>query len=177
MTWLQTHSGLAFDYENPKPEQIDIGDIAHACSKMCRFVGHSNRFYSVAEHSVHAAELLHFVSREHARWGLMHDAHETYVADIPSPLKRLLPDYRQIEEIVAAAVRARFGLVGTLPPEVKRIDLVLLASEAATLHQPPPRDWQLPEEPLRCWRPACWSPKEARSRFLATFTELFPEVA
>ena len=88
-----------------------------------------------------------------------------------------LPDYRQIEEIVAAAVRARFGLVGTLPPEVKRIDLVLLASEAATLHQPPPRDWQLPEEPLRCWRPACWSPKEARSRFLATFTELFPEVA
>lgn len=175
--WIQTYSGLAFDFEFPRLEQISIEDIAHAAAYLCRFVGHCERFYSVAEHSVHAADLLRMFGLDFARWGLMHDAHEPYVADLPSPLKRLLPDYRRFEKIAENAVRRKFGLVGEMPAVVKRIDLVLLASEAAALHRPPPRDWDLPERPLLGWSPQCWAPEVAEARFLETFAELFPEAA
>lgn len=175
--WIQTYLGLAFDFEDPRPEQIEIEDIAHSCAHICRFVGQCGRFYTVAEHSVHAAELLRPLGVALARWGLMHDAHEPYVHDLPTQLKRLLPNYRRIEKIAATAVRNRFGLTGEMPTEVKRIDNVLLASEFATLHRPPPREMGLTERPLLGWAPLCWPPEVAKCRFLETFAELFPEAA
>mgnify|MGYP000388870879 CR=1 FL=1 len=176
-TWLQTFSGLAFDYDDPKPGQIDIRDIAHALGRMTRFVGHTHGFYSVAEHSVHAARLLRHVDTEHARAALMHDAHEAYVVDLPSPLKRLLPDYRAMEAKAAAAVRKRFGLPVEMPPEVKRADDVLLASEAEVLQGPGERERHFKERPLHGWKPRCWSHEVAKDRFLAMFAEIFPEVS
>ncbi|MGH1343814.1 MAG: hypothetical protein ACRBN8_19815 [Nannocystales bacterium] len=183
--WLQTRSGLAFDYEDPKPEQIDIRDIAHSLGLLCRFAGHCSRFYSVAEHSVHCATLLLPGGRALAREGLMHDSHEAYMIDLPSPLKRLLPGYRKLEGVVEVAVRARFGLPRGIHPAVKATDRVLFHQEAASLHEPPPRlrEPGLPDEsppltgfPDREWTPHCWSSQEAASRFLGMFRDLFPEV-
>jgi len=52
--WLETHTGQQFFYDADKidtnPYQID--DIAHALSNICRFNGHCQKFYSVAQHSV-----------------------------------------------------------------------------------------------------------------------------
>ena len=56
--WIQTHSGLAFDLLDPKPDQINIHDIANALSKLCRFTGHVKQFYSVAEHSIRVSHRL-----------------------------------------------------------------------------------------------------------------------
>lgn len=182
MTWLQTRSGLAFDFEAPKPDQIDICDIAHALGHTCRFVGHCSRFYSVAEHSVHASDLLLPAGLELARWGLMHDAHEAYVGDVPSPLKTLLADYRALEDVAAQAVRSRFGLEGEMPAAVKGTDIMLLKSEAEALHRAPPRDWHLPETfpaltgiPSAGWDPPCWDPHEAATNFLDRYWALFVE--
>ena len=184
-TWLQTRSGRPFDYEQPKPDQIDIRDIAHALGQLCRFAGHCSRFYSVAEHSVHVAMLLRQGGDPLARWGLLHDAHEAYVVDIPSPLKRLLPDYRKFEDIAAAAVLSRFGLVGAMPPAVVATDRILFQHEAAALQGAPPRPGrcvpikQVPAHtgiPPRGWEPSCWPAHEASQRFFDLFRDLFPEV-
>jgi len=50
--WIQVHSGRQFWPLDPRAEEIDIGDIAHALSLVCRFTGHVKEFYSVAQHSV-----------------------------------------------------------------------------------------------------------------------------
>ncbi|GIV43995.1 MAG: hypothetical protein KatS3mg035_1118 [Bacteroidia bacterium] len=49
------HSGILFDVFNPKIEDIDINDIAHALSNICRYGGHSPKFY-LTERKTHPSE-------------------------------------------------------------------------------------------------------------------------
>ncbi len=53
--WVQTYTGRAFWPFDPRPEEVDIADIAHALSMQCRYAGHCSHFYSVGEHSVWCA--------------------------------------------------------------------------------------------------------------------------
>jgi len=142
MTWITTATGRRVDYVRVGPEDIDIEDIATALSRECRFAGHCKHFYSVAQHSVLVSRL---VPEELALEGLLHDASEAYLKDIPSPLKSLLPDYREIEARFDRAIRRRFGLPETPSPEIKRADLVLLATERRQLHRPKGRSLSLYE--------------------------------
>ena len=52
MTWIQTWSGRQFDLLAPTADMVDPVDIAHALSLICRFSGHVDRHYSVAQHCV-----------------------------------------------------------------------------------------------------------------------------
>ena len=49
---IQTFKGNVFDPKTIYIDTIDIKDIAHALSNLCRYAGHCRDFYSVAEHSV-----------------------------------------------------------------------------------------------------------------------------
>lgn len=107
--WMQTYTGARFYPLEPDAELIRIADIAHALSNICRFGGHSARFYSVAEHSV-------LLSREFfAGWhyklvALLHDAAEAYLGDVPRPLK-YLPEYafyREAEDRLQAMILDKF---------------------------------------------------------------------
>ncbi len=53
--WIQTYSGYKFDFVNLDTNVICIRDIVHALSNICRYTGHTNEFYSVAQHSVLAS--------------------------------------------------------------------------------------------------------------------------
>lgn len=128
--WIQTFSGKRFYPLDPQPEQIDIVDIAHALSHACRFAGHCAHHYSVAQHSLLVSQ---HVPAEFALWGLMHDAAEAYLGDVPRPIKSLLPAYKEAERRVQAAICARFGLPPDEPPEVKRVDTAILADERRAL--------------------------------------------
>lgn len=127
---ILTASGRYFDFLNPKPEAIDIHDIATALSRMPRFTGHTTEFYSVAQHSVEVSRL---VPPGHALAGLLHDASEAYMGDLASPLKQLVPDYKAIEKRVERAICARFGLAFPLDPCIKRADLTMLVTERRDL--------------------------------------------
>jgi hypothetical protein len=52
--WMQTYSGRRFYPLDPRAEELADLDIAHALSLLCRYGGHVERFYSVAEHCVEA---------------------------------------------------------------------------------------------------------------------------
>ena len=88
--WMQTHSGIQFWPLDPRPEDILIEDIAHALSNQCRFAGHCCFHYSVAQHSVLVSEN---VPAQDAMWGLLHDAGEAYLVDLPRLRSSTIPNW------------------------------------------------------------------------------------
>ena len=52
MSEIMTHSKKMFDPLHPNVELIDIEDIAHSLSMLCRANGHFRTFYSVCQHSI-----------------------------------------------------------------------------------------------------------------------------
>lgn len=116
MTSIRTASGIAFDLFHPKAEDVRIADIAHALARLTRYTGHgrAGMHFSVAEHSVRVCRYAMHACRyggiesESAAWhwaALMHDAHEAYVGDVTSPLKRAM------REFVAPSDKTHFELI------------------------------------------------------------------
>ncbi|WP_315313054.1 HD family hydrolase [Pantoea vagans] len=171
MSWITTQSGKHFDFNNISSDSICIEDIACALSNLCRFTGHVQDFYSVAQHSVHVSYL---VPPTFALDALLHDAAEAYIGDCVSPLKALLPDYQEIEKRVELAVTKRFG-IRTLGkwPEVKLADLIMLATERRDLDLDDGTPWPI----LEGIAPAPFilsplNPRQSRVLFLQRFYDL-----
>lgn len=168
MSWIQTYSGRAVRPLQAEPGPIELVDIAHSLSLQCRFNGHCRVHYSVAEHSVRVSRA---VPEQDALWGLLHDATEAYLGDLPRPIKLLLPEYERAEDTMMRLIAGRFGLPWPMPPSVARADRLLLATEARDLMAPPPEDWGLDAAPLP-GRIEPWSAVEAERAFLRRFDEL-----
>jgi hypothetical protein len=167
--WITTFSGAKFWPMDARPEEVAIIDIAHALSNLCRWGGHCE-FYSVAEHSLLVS---YAVPPEDALWGLMHDATEAYLIDMPGPLKRYLPDYKRWEENLAAVIARRYGLQPQMPASVKVADGRMLATEAYWLLPGLPQDAKVRTHvPYPDVRPHCMEPREAKRKFLERFREL-----
>lgn len=109
---LHTYTGRAVDPCNLKPSDISILDIAHGLSQLCRYAGQCKYFISVAHHSVEVSYILRAWGHDNAEQfaGLLHDASEAYLVDLPSMLKSSLPDYRRFERRAMKAVAVKFGL-------------------------------------------------------------------
>lgn len=176
MSCIKTYPDrLHFDYANPKESSISINDIAQALSNECRFAGHLPNFYSVAEHSWLVSQL---VSPEFALEALLHDATEAYCKDIPSPLKRLLPDYKGIERGIDLVIRNKFGLPAEMSPEVHHFDLVMLATERRDLDIDDGKPWpMLDGVPPSDISITPLTPLQARAKFLQRFNELTGAIA
>jgi hypothetical protein len=164
--WLQTFSGKAVYPLDLRPEDIDIVDIAHALSNICRYNGHSKVFYCVAEHS-------YFISCHvplpYALWGLLHDASEAYLADVPRPVKPFLPGYKQIEAQVQKVIIEKYGLNLPEPTAVKDIDDRILANEKAAFMNESVIPWGFLPEPIEGLNLEGWPPPVAKQKFLERF--------
>jgi len=148
MTVIRTFTGRLFDYASFSPDDFDIVDIASALSKECRFAGHCHEFYSVAQHSFEMSAMVH---PDFSMEALLHDASEAYLKDIPSPLKRMLPDYQELERRIDSAIRIKFNLPPSMSPEVKKADADILKIEMRSLY---PEKFHLEHKPdIKCMPP------------------------
>lgn len=156
---IRTFSGIYIDPLNPKPELINIEDIAHALSMQCRFGGHLPRFYSVAQHSVMVADL---VDPENKLAALLHDASEAYLLDIPRPVKSRLTNYKKIQRGLMRVIAKKFGFKYPLHQSVHDTDEAMLRWEwdALMLRRP-----GFPEKPL--------PPRLAKANFITKFYLLY----
>lgn len=166
--FMSTFGGRRVNPVDPNPLDLHIVDIAHSLSQLCRFTGHTISFYSVAQHSL-------LVSMncpdEFKLEGLLHDAAEAYINDLSRPLKHhpIMAAYVDIEAVVDAAIRQRYGLPEHMSPEVKDIDNQLVIDESLALMVN--HDWAEghPRLGLRIYP---LPPGEAERAFISQFNSL-----
>jgi len=143
--WGQTAGGRRFYPLDPRPEEIELEDVAHGLSHLCRFNGHTSTFYSVAQHSLHVLALTYdrlrdvdmhrSIRRDTLLWALLHDAPEAYIGDMIRPLK-IQPElaaFRRIDHAIMAAVCRRFELAPNMPEVVRAADDIAVVTEARDL--------------------------------------------
>jgi len=166
---IQTFTGRPFWPLDPRPDDVDIVDIAHALSMQCRFLGHCKDFYSVAEHSVHVAHQLPPGPLQ--MWGLVHDAPEAYLYDFATPVKRKMPGYGDAEGVLMGVIKAKYGLRGEMPPEVHAADMAVFGAEIRQIMATPKFGWTYWPDPAPI-KIMCWSPRQAKEAFMAAFSRL-----
>ena len=169
--FIETRFGTKFPFLNPSVEDIDVKDIAFSLANQARWNGHTP-FLSVAEHSVAVAARL----PPHLQLaGLLHDASEAYLSDIPGPIKAYLPDYQKLEEKVQKVIYEKFGieLSNVDKAEIKQADKDATHTEAFYLLESQGESW-IPVlfQPQETYAPRCLPPPEAVRMFLFWHNEL-----
>lgn len=170
--WILTYTGRQVWPLHMRPLDFDLLDIAHALSMKCRFSGHTREFYSVAQHSVLAAENAWHVGVD-AKVALLHDAAEAYLPDIATPLKHQLPETKAAEQAIQGLIFQRYCPEmqewideGDVRADYHRIDEQLLRTEMRELMQ----NWSLSaygdEPPHIHIEIDPWAPDVAESKFL-----------
>lgn len=169
MTWIQTYIGERFYPLEPRVEDINIIDIAHSLSLICRFNGHCKFFYSVAQHSV----LLSRLVRNYKRYALLHDAAEAYFADVSMPVKSALFDLQIIEKRIMDCIKLRFKFRQSA--SMKHAELRLLATEKAWVMHDSLYEWSSLKniKPFSLCITHGWGPEEAEFVFLEEYKKLF----
>lgn len=130
--WVYTAAGVAFDFENPRPEMIERRALAWQLSGEGRWANNTHWHLSVAQHSLAVA----YAMRDPAWriYGLLHDAAEAFTRDLPTPFKLWLAsrgaDVVGLERrILTEAVLPHFGL----PPMTREIATAVDIADAGAL--------------------------------------------
>lgn len=197
--WITTYSGKKVHPFDIKESEIDINDIAHSLSLTCRFNGHMEEFYSVAEHSIRVASLFEIqlnnvllprFDKKLLLLGklkaLLHDAAEAYVSDVPSPLKKGIPGFKKIEDNVADCIYKKFKVscdffeyhedFSLSNDIIKYCDKVMLVTEARDLSMYGTREWDVKEKPLSNYKIFPMTHQESKKSFLNMFNEISREL-
>lgn len=141
--FVLTYSGLKFYPLDPKPEQVCIEDIAHALSMLNRFTCHSLIPFSVAQHAIEVMKIVRSQGYD-PYWCLIalhHDSSEYIANDISTPIKKQLPEYKQIEERIQDVIYQAFGL--PIPDKddykkiIKNADNIMVINEMKKLMRHP----------------------------------------
>ena len=145
---------------------IVIDDVAQGLANKCRWTGQTRDFLSIAQHSVFVYRLCGHP------WGLLHDAAEAYLPDMPRTYKRFFPEIVAAEERILLAVAEVFDLPATMPAAVHEADGVVLATEARDLIGLP-----INHHTVSKWKPTAEGivpvdPRTARAMFLREFHKL-----
>ena len=119
MAYITTYTGLHFDPAAPDAALIDVRDIAHALSLLCRGNGHVRFFWSVAQHCLACAAEAEARGRgaRVALACLLHDAGEAYLNDVTRPVKSALPSFEQIETRLLETIWGAFLAPPPAPEE------------------------------------------------------------
>lgn len=162
----------------PTPDQIDIIDIAHSLSMMCRFNGHIQRFYSIAEHSWYVSVLAPAMWRPYF---LLHDACEYLYQDLSKPLKHALgcddgPERKDIyhvlsdqcQKTIIETLGLNWNKFNELYEQIKIADKLVYQMERKYITG---SKFVIPEESPLAGAPFGMEPEEAASHFLTAFED------
>lgn len=172
-SWMQTFTGRRFYPYAPQVDDVCIEDIAHALSMLCRYGGHCLRFFSVAEHSILVADWLKAQGYD-ARMqmhGLLHDATEAYLVDMPRPIKKYLRGYNELEASLWSVIAVAFGMDAELPEPVKAADDAVLMAERNQNMRLTPELWTINVAPADVTL-QCADPGVVEFWFLERFKEI-----
>lgn len=150
---FSTVSGCKINILSPDHNSINIDDIAHHLSLICRFGGMVNEFYSVAQHSLLVSYLAPDGLELH---GLLHDASEAYLGDVIKPLKNVIgKPYQEIEVRFMKAISEKFAFSYHKLAAIKEADKLALELEHQYLKlgdiyrfRRACQDFNIPEYPL-----------------------------
>lgn len=154
---IRTNTGKVFDLKILDPDSICIEDIAHGLSRVARFGGQTDAFYTVAQHSCLVMEMVPDCLRLQA---LLHDASEAYIGDMPSPFKMLMPDYKVLEDNLMKVIAHKFEFDYPLNFLVKFSDKKILEVEFKNFHD---KEYEVFE---------VWKPDRAKAEFLQRYHQL-----
>lgn len=159
---MKTYNGRILDVLNFTEADVDIEDIAHSLSQICRFTGHTKGHYSVAQHCLLVSEM---VPSSYALEGLLHEAEEPYTNDLHTELKYAhgMRIYREIGRQIRDVVWRHFGLESCedVHRMIKTVDTTLCELEKLCLFKDSKLDRIKP-------MPA----EEAEKKFLQRFIDL-----
>jgi uncharacterized protein len=168
---IRTASGRHFYPFKPSVDDIDIEDIAQSLSLQCRYTGHTRylgkmKHYSIAQHSLYVSYIC-----DYPLWGLLHDASEVYLVDVPTPIKRRLPEFKVLEDKIEKVISKKFNLEWPRPSRVKDADILAFNIEWPMLMDSSEKLAQIKEydkfiEMLN------YSMEEVKEKFLERFYEL-----
>jgi hypothetical protein len=143
------------------------------------------RFYncmelSVAEHCINMTEIAETLDEK--KWALMHENWEAYMKDLPTPVKRMLPEYKASELRELGKMAEYYGLPKEMPYNIHLIDKQMMISEAVKYMGNPDKwikighdmgmeEFGFPIEPvfIDMLRDTPMSPKEAQLEFAKTW--------
>lgn len=182
--FILTYTGEIFKFKDVCPDTICIEDIAHSLSHLCRYTGHTNMFYSVAQHSLLVSEKMpNEVGPEEKLGGLLHDAAEAYIGDMSTPLKFFLRDekdrlqedfmlkqgswnepYGHLQDYITRVIYEKYGIVNP-SISIRSYDKAALVFEVEGfmgLSEVEMRQYGFPVHLRGLWQP--WEPKEFAAR-------------
>lgn len=168
---IGTYTGGEFYPLDPEPSEVDLPDIANGLANTCRYAGQCQFYYSVGTHSLYVSEELAEQGPQVQLYGLLHDAAEAYVSDVPRPLKRELENFADIESNVLDAVWTGLGVPAPTDSQwetVMAADDQLFRYEADTLLA----EFEPPSVPDLSYELSPCSPEEVRERFVDRVREL-----
>lgn len=156
---IKTYTGKWVDPFMLRPEDVDLIDIAHALSLVCRYTGHCREFYSVAQHSVIVSCL---VDEKNALAALLHDASEAYIADIAKPVKPRIEGYQALEDSIMGVVFQSFGIKSCDWDDIRGADrMTALAEWDALMEDTYEGVTEIHVKP--------WTPEQAERTFLQRY--------
>lgn len=148
--YIGTYDSGQFWVDDPNIKDISFEEITHAISLNVRFNGHTNIFWSVAQHSLLVAEIASNIynskyvsttdlSKDKLELlALTHDFSEAYMSDIVRPFKKQLANYLVYEDNVQNEIYKAIELddISKYEEIVKEADTLALSVEANTLMNP-----------------------------------------
>ena len=148
MHHILTYTGKHFNVLDPREKDVDLYDVAHALSQQCRFTGHTKFPFTVAQHCLLTSYLRGFEGAPYAvrLAGLLHDAGETYLCDIASPIKHTpeFREYRRLEDEVETVVLKALKCPGLTDLEwaaVKHAEMRVCKAEIHKVMDPDEIHW------------------------------------
>lgn len=173
---LRLRSGKYIDLLNPQIDQFTFSDIAGGLSNLCRYGGQCEPFYSVAEHSVHCAEVAQNdkLPLRVIQAVFMHDAAEAFCGDVIRSIKKIIKGYDEIEYSLVRLISEKFDVNPFSHHDaIKEIDNAMLFCEKRQLFSQDDVEWigESESRVITC-RICGWDPAEAEHQFTKKAKEL-----